>query len=73
MDTKEKSAIRPSKATISDVARRAGVSAATVARAIYNDGYVKQATREAVETAVQGTGYRPSMVARVCVQRHRGW
>lgn len=64
MDTKEKSAVRPSKATMSDVARRAGVSAATVARVIYNNGYVKQETRTAVETAVQETGYRPNMVAR---------
>lgn len=64
MDTKEKSVTRPSKATMSDVARRAGVSAATVARVLYNNGYVKQETRTAVESAVQETGYRPNMVAR---------
>ncbi len=47
-----------------EVASRAGVSAATVARVIYNNGYVKHETREAVEAAVAATGYRPNMVAR---------
>lgn len=64
MDTREKAAARPAKATMSDVARRAGVSAATVARVLYNNGYVKQETRTAVKTAVQETGYRPNMMAR---------
>lgn len=64
MNMKEKTAVRPSKATMSDVARRAGVSAATVARVIYNNGYVKRETRTAVEIAVQETGYRPNMMAR---------
>lgn len=49
---------------MSDVARKAGVSPATVARVLYNNGYVKQETREAVENAVRQTGYRPNMVAR---------
>lgn len=52
------------KATMADVAKRASVSAATVARVLYKNGYVKQETREAVEAAVQATGYRPNMVAR---------
>lgn len=52
------------KATMSDVARRAGVSAATVARVLYNNGYVKQETREAVEAALEATGYRPNIMAR---------
>lgn len=56
--------MKASKATMSDVAQRAGVSAATVARVLYNNGYVKQETRTAVESAVQATGYRPNMVAR---------
>lgn len=56
--------MKASKATMSDVARRAGVSAATVARVLYNNGYVKQETRTAVENAVAATGYRPNMVAR---------
>lgn len=56
--------MKSGKATMADVARRAGVSASTVARVLYNNGYVKQETREAVETAVARTGYRPNMMAR---------
>jgi len=52
------------KATMADVAKRAGVSAATVARVLYKNGYVKKETRQAVEAAVEATGYRPNMVAR---------
>ncbi len=56
--------MKTSKITMADVAKKAGVSAATVARVIYNNGYVKQETRVAVEAAVKGTGYTPSLVAR---------
>ena len=56
--------MKPHKATMADVAERAGVSAATVARVLYKNGYVKDETRQAVEAAVQLTGYRPNMVAR---------
>lgn len=56
--------MKATKATMSDVARHAGVSAATVARVLYNNGYVKEETRTAVENAVALTGYRPNMVAR---------
>lgn len=56
--------MKASKATMTDVARRAGVSAATVARVLYNNGYVKEETRIAVKSAVEATGYRPNMVAR---------
>jgi LacI family transcriptional regulator len=53
-----------SKPTMSDVAKRAGVSAATVARVIYKKGYVKAETKKSVESAVRETGYRPNVVAR---------
>ena len=56
--------MKPNKATMADVAERAGVSAATVARVIYKNGYVKDETRQVVEAAVKLTGYRPNMVAR---------
>lgn len=56
--------MKTSKATMADVAKKAGVSAATVARVIYNNGYVKDETRIAVESAVKLTGYSPSLVAR---------
>ncbi|WP_423069486.1 LacI family DNA-binding transcriptional regulator [Devosia sp. CN2-171] len=55
---------RAAKATMTDVAQLAGVSAATVARALYKNGYVKEETRQAVEAAVAATGYRLNSLAR---------
>jgi LacI family transcriptional regulator len=49
---------------MSEVGRRAGVSAATVARVIYSNGYVGGETRERVQSAIRATGYRPNIVAR---------
>ncbi|MGO7860149.1 LacI family DNA-binding transcriptional regulator [Rhizobium leguminosarum] len=64
MQNLRKSKSRAPKATMADVASRAGVSAATVARVIYKNGYVKKDTREAVEAAVAETGYSPNKMAR---------
>lgn len=52
------------KATMADVARLAGVSAATVARVLYSNGYVNAQTRAVVEAAIIDTGYRPNVMAR---------
>jgi LacI family transcriptional regulator len=49
--------------TILDVARAAGVSTATVSRAM-NGGLVSPAARASVEAAVARLGYRPNTVAR---------
>lgn len=46
------------------VAKRAGVSTATVARVIYGNGYVKLSTKEVVQKAIAETGYRPNVLAR---------
>jgi LacI family transcriptional regulator, repressor for deo operon, udp, cdd, tsx, nupC, and nupG len=43
----------PSKATIDDVAREAGVSTATVSRALRNHPYVAEATRQRVQDAAE--------------------
>ncbi|MGU3538488.1 LacI family DNA-binding transcriptional regulator [Methylobacterium sp. A54F] len=48
---------------IRDVARAAGVSTATVSRAL-GRGPVSEALREQVEAAVRATGYRPNLSAR---------
>lgn len=48
---------------IRDVARVAGVSTATVSRAL-GRGPVSAALREQVEAAVRATGYRPNLSAR---------
>jgi LacI family transcriptional regulator len=55
-------------ATITDVARRANVSTATVSR-VLSGGGARDETRDRVLAAVQELGYRPSGVARSLRQR----
>ena len=49
---------------IEDVARQAGVSTATVSRALSKPGLLTDATRNAVFEAIQSTGYRANRAAR---------
>lgn len=49
---------------IRDIARATGVSTATVSRVINNSGYVKQETREKIETFIRENNYVPNAVAR---------
>ena len=51
-------------ATMKDVAERAGVSTATVSRALMNPEKVSAATRQKVEQAVIEVGYSPHALAR---------
>lgn len=51
-------------ATIGDVARKAGVSVATVSRVINRSGHVRPATVERVQKAIQSLSYVPNMAAR---------
>jgi LacI family transcriptional regulator len=55
---------RGAPATIRDVARRAGVSTATVSRVLAGIGNPKAETADAVMAAVEALDYRPSAVAR---------
>jgi LacI family transcriptional regulator len=50
--------------TISDVAKRAGVSTMTVSRVINRSGYTSIETRARVEAAVEELGYVPNALAR---------
>ena len=50
--------------SLTDVARRAKVSIATVSRVINNSDKVMAETREVVSRAMKELGYRPSRVAR---------
>jgi LacI family transcriptional regulator, fructose operon transcriptional repressor len=57
--------------SIKDVARAAGVSPATVSRAL-GRGPVSDALREQVAAAVRATGYRPNLAARRLRSQHTG-
>lgn len=49
---------------MTDVARRAGVSTATVGRVIHNSGYVSEEARRRVEQAIAATGFQLNLVAQ---------
>lgn len=49
--------------TISDVAKAAGVSTATVSRVLSNSDAVKPLTRDAVLKAVEALDYKPNALA----------
>jgi LacI family transcriptional regulator, galactose operon repressor len=53
--------------TIYDVARLAGVSTATVSRALNDTGQIAPATRQAIAAAVEQLGYSPNPIARSLV------
>ncbi len=50
--------------TIKDIARKAGVSTATVSRVINGDTKVSEKTRELVDSCLRETGYRVNPIAR---------
>lgn len=56
-------------ATITDVAKAAGVSMKTVSRVLNRSPNVKPATREKVEQAMEVTGYRPNSPARMLASK----
>ncbi len=58
------------KATIHDVAKRAGVSVATVSRVVNGNYPVKASTREKVEEAIEALEYVPNLQARELNMRH---
>ncbi|WP_432483985.1 LacI family DNA-binding transcriptional regulator [Kineococcus esterisolvens] len=55
---------RARRATVADVARRAGVAKATAARALGGYGAVSEDVRERVVAAAEELGYRPNELAR---------
>src|SRR5436853_6990696 len=55
--------------TIRDVARAAGVSTATAARALGGYGHASPTARRKVSESARRLGYRPNVVARALVSR----
>jgi DNA-binding LacI/PurR family transcriptional regulator len=55
-------------ATLSEVARLAGVTTATVSNVLRNTQKVKPATVQKVQEAIAATGYRPNLMARALAE-----
>lgn len=55
---------RPSHVRLSDVAREAGVSTATVSHALNGKGRIPEATRSRIREVADRMGYRPNVAAR---------
>ncbi|MEO9174930.1 MAG: LacI family DNA-binding transcriptional regulator [Gaiellales bacterium] len=65
----EDSVPRRRRPTIYDVARLAGVSTATVSRALNGTAAIAAPTRAAIDDAVEQLGYRPNPIARSLVTK----
>jgi len=55
--------------TITDVAKRAGVSKSTVSHVLNQTRFVEEETRRKVSTTIEELGYRPSNIARSLVSK----
>jgi LacI family transcriptional regulator len=60
------------RVTISDVARKAGVSLMTVSRVVNDKGEISPATRRRVLDVIEQLGYRPSGIARGLATQRTG-
>ena len=60
------------RSSISDVARVAGVSKATVSHVINGTRFVEEETRQRVMDAIKSLGYRPNLLARSLTTKRTG-
>ena len=58
--------------TMEDVAKKAGVSSATVSRVVNNYQHVKPAVRQRVQEAIKELGYHPDPIARSLAGQRSG-
>lgn len=58
----------PSRVSIRDVAKTAGVSPSAVSRVLNNNDYISDDKRERIENAIRRLGYRPNALARGLVK-----
>src|SRR6056297_1486491 len=65
-------AIRQGRVTVKDIAREAGVSIATVSRAISNDPTIAENTRKRVLNKAKEMGYSPNIFARGLITKRSG-
>lgn len=56
-------------ATLKDVAQKTGLAVTTVSRVLNNRGYISEATREAVYSAMRELNYQPNELARSLVKK----
>jgi LacI family transcriptional regulator/LacI family repressor for deo operon, udp, cdd, tsx, nupC, and nupG len=61
--------MKTQRATITDVARQAGVSKATVSAVINDSASVKGSTRDRVLAAIDVLNYRPSQAPRATTRK----
>lgn len=62
-----------SKVTLSQIAERAGVSKATVSRALENHPRISENTRKKVQSIAEKMGYQKNPLVRNIMQQHRAW
>jgi len=72
MTTESSASTRLARTTIEDVAREAGVSKGTVSRVLNGRNWVSDSTREAVQAALQRTGFVANASARSLAMRRTG-
>jgi len=64
--------IRKNQVTLSDVAKKAGVSPSTVSRVISNSPRISDSTKEKVEKCMDELGYYPNAIARSLAKNKTG-
>ncbi|EHM02961.1 sugar-binding domain protein [Acetobacteraceae bacterium AT-5844] len=63
---------RSGRATVASLARRAGVAASTVSRALRNDPRISPEVRDRIVALAEAVGYTPNVLARSLVGGHSG-